>query len=179
MSCLRAEAAGLVHVVEAVHRAAGLAEAKSRDGPDGGERTRRGGGDGLRSSGFDRGPGDGPPPGGLGADHRPDLLAAQLRLADLQPEARRCDRGVGGCLGLLRGRSQVPGDRQLPRSSPLVSIRSIPVSRAASWSTPSTAASSQTRRGCAIPGTSPAWSVECPTCGSGSSRAGSSGVCRT
>ena len=29
----------------------------------------------------------------------------------------RCDRGVGGCLGLLRGRSQVPGDRQLPRSS--------------------------------------------------------------
>ena len=41
------------------------------------------------------------------------------------------------------------------------------------------AASSQTRRGCAIPGTSRAWSVECPTCGSGSSRAGSSGVCRT
>ena len=54
-----------------------------------------------------------------------------------------------------------------------------PVSRAASWSTPSTGASSQTRRGCAIPGTSPAWSVECPTCGSGSSRAGSSGTSRT
>ena len=38
-----------------------------------------------------------------------------------------------------------------------MSIRSIPVSRAASWSTPSTGASSQTRRGCAIPGTSRAW----------------------
>ena len=61
----------------------------------------------------------------------------------------------------------------------LVSIRSIPVSRAASWSTPSTGASSQTRRGCAIPGTSRAWSVGCPTCGSGSSRAGSSPASRT
>ena len=99
-------------------RAAGLAETKSgatvrmeR------ERTRRGGGDGLRSSGPDRGPGGRSPPCGMGADHRPDLLAAQLRLADVQPEARGRDRGVGGCLGLLRGRSQVPGDRQLPRSS--------------------------------------------------------------
>ena len=45
---------GLVHVVEAVHHAAGLAEAESRDGPDGRERTRRGGGDGLRPSGSDR-----------------------------------------------------------------------------------------------------------------------------
>ena len=61
----------------------------------------------------------------------------------------------------------------------LVSIRSTPVSRAASWSTPSTGASSQTRRGCAIPGTSRAWSVGCPTCGSGSSRAGSSPASRT
>ena len=52
----------LVHVVEAVHRAAGLAEAESRDGPDGRERTRRGGGDGLRPSGSDGGPGDGSPP---------------------------------------------------------------------------------------------------------------------
>ena len=102
--------------IEAVHPAAGLAEAKSGDGPDGRERTRRGGGDGLRSSGSDGGLGDGSPPGGLGADHRPVLLAAQLRLAYPQPEARGRDRGVGGCLGLLRGRSQLPGDRQLPSS---------------------------------------------------------------
>ena len=57
--------------------------------------------------------------------------------------------------------------------------RHIPDSREASWSTPSAAASSQTRRGCAIPGTSRAWSVGCPTCGSGSSRAGSSRASRT
>ena len=91
-------------------QAAGLAEAESGDGPDGRERTRRCGGDGLRPSGSDGGPGDGSVPGGLGADHRPVLLAAQLRLAYLQPEARGRDRGVGGSLGLLRGRSQLPGD---------------------------------------------------------------------
>ena len=90
-------------------RRRGLAETKRHDGADGGERTRRGGGDGLRSSGPDRGPGDRSPPCGMGADHRPDLLAAQLRLADVQPEARGRDRGVGGSLGLLRGRSQLPG----------------------------------------------------------------------
>ena len=84
---------GLVHVVEAVHRAAGLAEAESGYCPDGRERTRRGGGDGLRSPGSDRGPGDGSPPCGLGVDHRPVLLAAQLRLVYLQPEARGRDRG--------------------------------------------------------------------------------------
>ena len=87
---------GLVHVVEAIHPATGLAEAKSGDGPDGRARTRGGGGDGLRSSGSDGGPRDGSPPGGLGADHRPVLLAAQLRLAYLQPEAGGRDRGVGG-----------------------------------------------------------------------------------
>ena len=106
------------------HPSAGLAETKRHDGADGGERTRRGGGDGLRSSGSDRGPGDRSPPCGLGADHRPDLLAAQLRLADVQPEARGRDRGVGGCLGLLRGRSQVPGHPTSPRQW-RVSIRSI------------------------------------------------------
>ena len=58
-------------------------------------------------------------------------------------------------------------------------IGSTPASRAASWSTPSTGASSQIRRGCAIPVTSRAWSVGCPTCGSGSSRAGSSPASRT
>ena len=69
-----------LRVCGAVHPSAGLAETKRHDGADGGERTRRGGGDGLRSSGPDRGPGDGSPPCGMGADHRPDLLAAQLRL---------------------------------------------------------------------------------------------------
>ena len=72
----------------------------------------------------------------------------------VQPEARRCDRGVGGCLGLLRGRSQVPGDDNFPAA--VAGVDPLhPRSRAASWSTPSTGASSQTRRGCAIPGTSP------------------------
>ena len=53
---------GLVRVCGAVHPSAGLAETKRHDGADGGERTRRGGGDGLRSSGSDRGPGDRSPP---------------------------------------------------------------------------------------------------------------------
>ena len=87
--------------------------------------------------------------------------------------------GLEAALGLLRGRSQVPGDRQLPRSSGWCRSAPSPSHARLPGSTPSTAASSQTRRGCAIPGTSRAWSVGCPMCGSGSSRAGSSGVCRT
>ena len=90
-----------VRVCGAVHPSAGLAETKRHDGADGGERTRRGGGDGLRSS-ADRGPGDRSPPCGMGADHRPDLLAAQLRLAD-QPEACGRDRGVGGAWAFFEG----------------------------------------------------------------------------
>ena len=43
---------GLVRVCGAVHPSAGLAETKRHDGADGGERTRRGGGDGLRSAGM-------------------------------------------------------------------------------------------------------------------------------
>ena len=58
-----------------------------------------------------------------------------------------------------------PGDRQLHE---LVSIRSIPVSRTGFLEY------SQHRISESIPGTSRAWSVGCPTCGSGSSRAGSS-----
>ena len=58
----------------------GLAEAKSGDCPDGlsapGEVAEMDFGRlGLIE---DRGPGDGPPPGGLSADHRPNLLSAQL-----------------------------------------------------------------------------------------------------
>ena len=56
-------------------RRRGWQRRSATDGADGGERTRRGGGDGLRSSGPDRGPGDRSPPCGMGADHRPDLLS--------------------------------------------------------------------------------------------------------
>ena len=108
---------------------------------------------------------------GVGLNHRPDLLAAQLRLADVQPEACRCDRGVGGCLGLnFEGVPQVPGDRQLPRLDEWLVVDPLHprLTAAASWSTPS-AGRLHLRPGAGAPspGIKPQrWSVECPTCGS-------------
>ena len=114
----------------------------------------------------------------MGADHRSDLLTAQLRLADLQPEACRCDRGVGGCLGLLRGRSQVPGDRQLPRSSGWCRSAPSPSHARLPGVLPAPGLHLGPGAGAPSPGQAPrgAWSAPC---GSGSSRAGSSRASRT
>ena len=54
-----------------------------------------------------------------------------------------------------------------------------PDSREASWSTPSTGASSQTLRVCDTLGTSPAWNVGCPYVRERFFKGGSSRACRT
>ena len=100
-----------------VRRSPQLAGPEPQHGPDGGHPAGRGGGDGLRPSGSNPRPGDGPSPHGVGPDRGAGLLQAQLRLAHLQPETGRRHRRTGSGLGLLRRCPQVPGHRQLPRRS--------------------------------------------------------------
>ena len=79
--------------------ATGGAGAAARSGWRTPRRERWRSGAGLRPSGSDPRPGDGPSPHGVGPDRGAGLLQAQLRLAHLQPETGRRHRRTGGGLG--------------------------------------------------------------------------------
>ena len=70
--------------------------------------------------------------------------------------------GLEAAWALLRGRSQVPGDRQLPRSSGWCRSAPSPSHARLPGVLPAPGLHLRPGAGCAIPGTSPAWSVEWP-----------------